>query len=61
MADLELTVRSLRDSKKEVFELVELLLDNKVTAGKTKMTALKARIDALNTAIQASSNFHNLT
>lgn len=44
------------------FELTQLILDDKVSSGKTKMTALKALVDELNTSIQAvSSSFTELT
>lgn len=44
------------------FELTQLVLEDNVATGKTKMTELKALVDALNTSIQAvSSSFTELT
>lgn len=39
----------------KIGELRKLLLDNKVADGKTASTALKALVDAADTAIQAKS------
>ena len=61
MANLELTRQSLLDAKDEIFELIQLLLEGDETNGKLKSTALLNRVTTLNTAIQASSDFHTLT
>ena len=57
----ELTVKSLRAAHIEMFELIKYILEGDETNGKAKSTLLKARIDALDTAIQASSDLQDLT
>lgn len=58
---LEQKLKAINDIDRAKGDLVKLLLDNKITEGKAKSTALKALVDALDTAIQASSNFHSLS
>lgn len=56
MARLELSVKKARGAKVNLEKLISLLRENKVASAKTLITAIKADVDALNTAIQAVSN-----
>lgn len=56
MARLELSVKKARGAKVNLEKLIVLLRENKVASAKTLITAIKADVDALNTAIQAVSN-----
>lgn len=51
---------SLLNAKDDIFQLIKELMDNEVTAGKATSTALKAKVDAIDTLVQASTAFYNL-
>lgn len=59
---LESTTSSAEQLRKDVFTFIQLMRDSKVSELKTLSTAMKARMDALDTAIQAlTTTTHTLT
>lgn len=58
--NIEDTRESLLNAKDDIFTLIQQLLDNNITAGQATSTALKAKVDAVNTAVQAATGFYNL-
>jgi hypothetical protein len=61
MAERELTRQSLLDLRDEIFVLINDILDNRLTHGKATSTAMVSRLGTLDTAIQAASDFADLT